>query len=582
MKKQIIKRQTLWRLLAFAGEKRFQLFSGMLGVAVITTTERMFIAYIIKVFVDSLAFKDLPLLWKTLGIWILFYIGFVALAPFILYTWRAAVFQATTNLRQAVFEHLQRLPLSYHEMRHSGDAISILTNDVTAAEAAYQQDLMTLVQSTLMGLSAVVFMLVLEWKLALLIFLSGVLPLIINTLFAKPLRKVGDDVQSSLGSMTERFSDLLAGFQVVRTFSLGDWILSRFKKANGDVLVYSLKRVRINANLAAANGFSSLIGVIPYTVGAFLVMYGQTTLGVLIGLIQLSNQINYFVYSLGGTITRIQASLAAADRIFVMLDTAPEPEQYPKPEGKRQLPSSQNSLLEFKQIRFGYNAEQEILKGLSFSVRQGQVAAFVGPSGGGKSTIFRLLLGCYPLRQGEAFVSDRPVYDYKLSELRQLFAYVPQDAYLYSGTILDNIRYGRPTATDEEVVAAANDAYAHGFISEFPEGYHTQVGERGARLSGGQRQRIAIARALLKDAPILLLDEATSSLDSDSEEVVQRALIRLMQGRTTLAIAHRISTIENADIIYVIDDGKVVEQGQHDELLAQNGLFKNLHDLQFK
>jgi ATP-binding cassette subfamily B protein len=174
------------------------------------------------------------------------------------------------------------------------------------------------------------------------------------------------------------------------------------------------------------------------------------------------------------------------------------------------------------------------------------------------------------------------MYDYPLTDLRQLFAYVPQDAYLYSGSILDNIRYGRPGATEEEVMTAAKAAYAHDFIMEFPQGYHTLVGERGARLSGGQRQRIAIARALLKDAPVLLLDEATSSLDSESEEVVQQALQILMQGRTTLAIAHRLSTIENSDVIYVIDGGEVVEQGKHDELLGKNGLFKNLHDLQFK
>ena len=582
MKKQAINQQVLWRLLNYSGKKRLQLFTGILGVAIATTIERMFMAWFAKVFIDSLVYKNISMLWQTMRIFLLFYILFVVLFPWVAYAWYAAVNTTTANLRQAVFEHLQNLPLGYHELHHSGDAISIMTNDVTATESAYQQDLLTLVQSSLMGISAVVFMLLLEWKLALLIFLVNMLPLIISTLFAKPLRQVGAKVQTNLGGMTERLSDLLAGFQVIRTFNLGEWILARFTRANDDVLSNSLKRVHLNANLAAANDFSSALGIFPYVLGAYLVMIGQTTPGVLIGLIQLTNQINYFVYSLSGTLTRIQASLAAADRIFTMMDTAPEPVKYNQPQEKAYLPSTKKSLVEFKDIHFGYNDDQEVLKGLSFNVQKGQVAAFVGPSGGGKSTIFRLLLGCYPLQEGEAYISNRPMYDYPLTDLRQLFAYVPQDAYLYSGSILDNIRYGRPGATEEEVMTAAKAAYAHDFIMEFPQGYHTLVGERGARLSGGQRQRIAIARALLKDAPVLLLDEATSSLDSESEEVVQQALQILMQGRTTLAIAHRLSTIENSDVIYVIDGGKVVEQGKHDELLGKNGLFKNLHDLQFK
>jgi ATP-binding cassette, subfamily B, bacterial len=578
--KETINRQALWRLLSFAGKNRFRLIGAMLGSALAYTIERMFMAYIIKVFIDTLVYKNLPVLWQTVETLVIFYVVFVFITPAITYQWRKAVYITTANLRQAVFDHLQRLPLGYHELHHSGDAISILTNDVSAAETAYQQDLMSLVENTLMGIGAVIFMLVLEWKLALLIFASGLLPLVINTLFARPLRRIGDQIQTNLGGMTERMSDLLAGFQVIRTFNLGNWILERFAQSNDAVLATSLNRVKLNANLASSNSFSGLVGSLPFIVGAYLVMVGQTTPGALIGLMQLSQHINNFVYALGGTITRIQAALAAADRIFAMLDTPLEPEQYRPRDGKVALPASPSALLEFKDIAFGYNGDQPVLKGLSFNVQKGQVAAFVGPSGGGKSTIFRLLLGCYPLQKGQAYLSGEPLEAYHLSDLRQQFAYVPQDAYLYDGTILDNIGYGKPGASPEEITTAAKDAYAHDFIMEFPEGYLTPVGERGAHLSGGQRQRIAIARALLKDAPVLLLDEATSALDSESEEVVQHALDRLMQGRTTLAIAHRLSTVENADVIYVIDEGKVVEQGRQAELLEHNGLFRSLHDLQ--
>jgi ABC-type multidrug transport system fused ATPase/permease subunit len=239
-------------------------------------------------------------------------------------------------------------------------------------------------------------------------------------------------------------------------------------------------------------------------------------------------------------------------------------------------------LIDFLNVTFAYNGGENILKSISFGVPQGQFVAFAGPSGGGKSTLFKLLLGCYPVKDGTIFVDGKPMHAYSLADLRDRIAYVPQDAYLFSGTILENIRYGKPSASEEQIVAAAKAAFAHDFVVEFPGGYQTVVGERGARLSGGQRQRIAIARALLKDAPILLLDEATSALDSESEQIVQRALEVLMKGRTTLVIAHRFSTIVNADAIYVIDGGKVVEQGKHAELMSRQGVYANLYEMQFK
>jgi ABC-type multidrug transport system fused ATPase/permease subunit len=242
-----------------------------------------------------------------------------------------------------------------------------------------------------------------------------------------------------------------------------------------------------------------------------------------------------------------------------------------------------------RDLAFRYEGEDEqadgddveVLRGISLSAERGQMVALVGPSGGGKSTIVKLLLGLYPVREGTVEVEGRPVGAYALTQLRSMMAYVPQDAYLFDGTIEENIRYGRPDATHEQVVDAARAANAHDFIAAQPDGYDTRVGERGARLSGGQRQRIAIARALIKDAPILLLDEATSALDSESEELVQGALEVLMRGRTTVAIAHRLSTVENADTIYVIDGGRVVDEGRHEALVGRDNLYTKLYALQF-
>jgi ATP-binding cassette subfamily B protein len=387
--------------------------------------------------------------------------------------------------------------------------------------------------------------------------------------------------------VSERLVDLLAGYQVVRTFSLGEWILGRFNAANRELLKSGLRRVRLDGALAAMNGLGGALFLLPLVVGAYMVRSGQTTFGTMMALIQLNGPIQFLVYSLGGTITRIQSSLAAADRILDVLDAAPEPVRYADAalapaEDSPTLPQP-DATVEFKRVTFGYSEDEpEVLREMSFVVHPGQVAAFVGPSGGGKSTIFKLLLGGYPVRQGSVYVAGRSLNDVRLDKLREHFAYIPQDAYLYSGSILENIRYGKPGASQEAVIAAAQAAYAHEFISDFPDGYQTMVGERGTRLSGGQRQRIAIARALLKDAPVLLLDEATSALDSESEELVQQALDVLMRGRTVLVIAHRLSTVDHADVIYAIQDGEVVESGTEQELLERKGLFYRLHELQFR
>ena len=584
------RRRTFWRMLGFLQPWRALYWFSLLGLALTRTTERTYMAYIVKLFIDSVIDGDLSLLWRSVKLWGLFLIGYIPLNILLALLWNSTTMRAVANLRQGIFAHLQRLPLGYHEQRHSGDLMAVLTGDVAATEQAFQQDMLNLFNASLQGISAAVYMLVLNWRLALVTIASGLLPLAVNALFAKPLRKAGQAVQSQQGQVSERLADLLAGYPVVRTFSLGEWILTRFNAANRGLLQSGLRRVRLDGSLAALNGLGGGLFLLPVVVGAYMVWTGQTTFGTMMALIQLNGPIQFLVYSLGGTITRLQSSLAAADRILDVLDAAPEPARYADAvtaasagaEDSPALPQP-GALIEFNQVTFGYGEEEpEVLRGMSFVVESGQVAAFVGPSGGGKSTIFKLLLGGYPVHQGGVYLSSRSLNDLHLSKLRERFAYIPQDAYLYSGSILDNIRYGRSDASEEEVIAAAQAAYAHEFISEFPDGYQTMVGERGTRLSGGQRQRIAIARALLKDAPVLLLDEATSALDSESEELVQQALDVLMQGRTVLVIAHRLSTVDHADVIYVVEDGQVVESGTQPELLARQGLYYRLHELQFR
>jgi len=579
------RRQTFWRLIGFLKPYQWAYFASLIGLAVVLAAERTFMGYVIKLFVDAITGGGIGQLVNSVETWAVFLAVWIPLNLLLSYLWRSITIRAVANLRQTIFSRLQRLPLGYHELRHSGDLVSVLTNDVTTAEQAFQQDMLSLFNATLQGVSAAAFMLVLNWQLALVVFMCGMAPLIINALFVDTLRKASEVIQARLGGMSERMADLLAGYQVVRTYSLGDWILGRFGVANNDLLKSSLHKVRLDAILTGANGLGAiLLLLVPMGLGSFMVLQGTSTFGTLVALIQLNNGLQYFVHTISGTISRIQSALAAADRIGAVLDAELEPERYSvtsAPDARLPSVNGPSPLLEFQDVTFGYNGDQPVLNGMTFQVRQGQVVAFVGPSGGGKSTLFKLLLGCYPVRKGNGYVAGKNINGYRLSDLREQFAYIPQDAYLYSGSILDNILYGKPGATKDEAIAAANAANAHGFISEFPEGYDTLVGERGARLSGGQRQRIAIARALLKDAPVLLLDEATSALDSESEELVQQALGVLMHGRTVMVIAHRLSTIDGADVIYALDDGKVVESGTSAELIERKGLFYRLHELQF-
>ena len=365
------KQQSLWRLLALLRPKHRKYIVGLSARVVMTTFERLFIAYLLKLLTDAIVGGNKPQFASVLVTFIIFYAVLTVVAPFVLYLWRSAVVEGTANIRETIFKHIQRLPLGYHELHHSGDALSILTNDAAAAERAYQEDFYTLVEVIVQGVGAAILMFYVKWELALVIILCGLAPLAINSLFAGPLRRVGQALQARLGGVSERMTDLLAGFQVVRTFDLGNWILARFSQANQQVLESSLQRVRLESALAAGNNISDLFGTLPMMFGAYLVMTGNTTFGVYLMLVQLSNQINNLVYQVGGVISRVQSALAASDRILALLDSPAEPEQLAaSPSGSTAadlsssgskavaLPSyEENSRIAFEQVSFAYNGD---------------------------------------------------------------------------------------------------------------------------------------------------------------------------------------------------------------------------------
>jgi ABC-type multidrug transport system fused ATPase/permease subunit len=500
--------------------------------------------------------------------------------------------KALTSARLQTFRHIVDLPISHFDQGHSGDLISRTTNDLNTIGEIYRQLVPDLLFGLTLGLVGIVSILLLNWQIGIFALVLGILTIWVSTVMAEPLRRKSTAIQESISLLTQRLSDILQSLPVTKMFHLEETTHQLYTQVNQQSTLATIDRAHTQARYDAINTFINWLRSIGTLVlGLYLMSNGQVALGVIVAAIHLQGNASYLFENLGDFITGVQRSLAGSTRVFELLAWDPEETSL----GPRLLPVADTTILpggpmiRLHNLSFRFAAPDpsletgergNLLDQINLSVARGQVAALVGPSGSGKSTLVKVLMGLYPVSDGMLMVSGRPLSSYPLEELRDLMAYVPQDAYLFDGTIEENIRYGKPDASTEEVLAAAQAVHAHDFIIEQAEGYLTLVGERGAKLSGGQRQRIAIARALLKDAPILLLDEATSALDSESEALVQKALETLMQGRTTIAIAHRLSTIQHADVIYVMQAGRVLEQGTHADLLKRGGVYKELYMLQ--
>jgi len=491
------------------------------------------------------------------------------------------VCKTLTLVRVGLFSKVAGLPMARVEERHSGDLISRATNDVQTLWSMLFETMPSFTGTLSMGAIGLGAIFILEWRLGCVALVVGMASFGASTWFAGVLRKRSDELQASVAAMTERLSDLVAGISVARMFQLERVIHGQYADASSEAAQRTIAHARSQAAFEAVQGFlgwAQRFGTL--ALGLMLFSRGYLLVGAVWAIVHLQGNASYLFTSIGQFITGIQRGLAGGRRVLEILDL---PEETKWAESLPRGETSVEASLSLREVSFSYaeDGNEFVLRDLSLNVKPGSVAALVGPSGGGKSTLLKLLLGFYAPQDGELRIGGIPITERSLQLLRDQTAYVPQNAYLFSGTIEENIGYGRIGATHEEIVSAATAAHAHGFIQKQPDGYGTQVGEQGAKLSGGQRQRIAIARALLKDAPILLLDEATSALDSESERQVQVALDVLMQGRTTVAIAHRLSTIEHADRIFVLDAGRIVEQGYHEELLAEGGLYRQLYELQF-
>ena len=482
------------------------------------------------------------------------------------------------DLRTRVFAHLQTLSLDFFNNHRVGETMSRVTTDVTRVQSGLTTNILSLVQQLVMLIGSILIIALLDWRLTLLIV--ALVPLVVLSAigFGGRFRGYSKAIQEELGTVSSILEETLSSVRVVKSFAREPYEIERFNRSVEKTFRMSMNLTRLRAIFSPLMGFFSFAAVVLVIwFGGTEVLAGHLSPGQLISFVIYMVMIASPVAQLSNFYTQLQESLGAAERIFDLLDTAPERPDSPDAIA---LPSLAGQVV-FEHVSFHYTPEIPVLHGLSLTLPAGKTVALVGPSGAGKTTVTSLLPRLYEPTEGHIFVDGYDLHDVQVRSLREQIALVPQEPTLFNGTIRENIAYGRLDATQEEVEAAARAANAVEFIAHLPQGYATIVGERGVKLSAGQRQRIAIARAVLRDPRILILDEATASLDNESEALVQDALRRLMRQRTSLVIAHRLTTIEEADLIYVLDQGSIVEQGEHSELLARNGLYARLYNRQF-
>jgi subfamily B ATP-binding cassette protein MsbA len=482
------------------------------------------------------------------------------------------------DLRVLLYDYLQRLSISFFENRQTGEIMSRLTNDVNALEDFVTHSVGFLIVDLLRLVGTAIILFALDWQLALSTLLPVPILAVALRLFNTRVRPIYRRVRDRLGDINAELQDNLSGIRVIQAFGQERHELDRFTQRSSQYYEERVKGIRYWSTFFPAMGFVASLGmVIVLGFGTYRVFNGALTLGGLVAFISYVASFYEPINRLVEVDNTVQQAIAAGERVFEMLDTVPEIEDAPD---AFELPAIHGAVT-FEGVSFRYGTGEEVLRDVNFEMQPGQVVALVGPSGAGKTSIANLIPRFYDPVRGRVTVDGYDVSRVKLASLRQQVSVVLQDTFLFNGTVRANIIYGRPDAGENEMIAAAQAAYAHEFIANLPEGYDTEIGERGVKLSGGQKQRLALARAILTDPRILILDEATSSVDAEAEYLIQQALEKALEGRTALVIAHRLSTIRHADKIIALEDGHIVEVGDHRQLLARGGLYSQMYRRQY-
>ena len=485
------------------------------------------------------------------------------------------------DIRTSLVAHLHRMSLAFYTGTKTGEIMNRVSNDVDNIDNVVTGTLVSIVTNVFTMVTTVATIFILDWRLALVAL--AIIPLMILPLSPVgrrmyDVRKLTREKRDEIESITQETLSI-SGITLIKSFVREKFERERFFRVGTELMVLEIRLAMVGRWFIAAIGAMVVIGpAIVWLVGSWLAISGGVTVGTIVAFVAYLGRLYGPASSLAGVQVQIVSALAVFERIFEYLDMEPEGSEKPGATVLRDV----RGEVEFDDVHFSYTPERVALDGVSFRVQPGQMAAFVGPSGAGKTTITQLVPRFYDPQSGAVRVDGHDVRDLTLASLRENIGIVTQETYLFHDTIAANLRYARPDASDDALVAAARAANIHEFIASLPDGYATIVGERGHKLSGGERQRLAIARVLLKNPCILILDEATSALDSANEAAIQAALVPLMKGRTSLVIAHRLSTILNADVIFVVEQGRIVEQGSHGALLARDGAYAQLYWKQFR
>ncbi len=536
-------------------------------------------SYIIKEFLDAATNRDMTLFKQTV------YLGIgVFIVDTVLVYIKNKLFGIYTEsgirkLRKLLAEKIVGIPISKLEEKHSGDYISRSTNDINKIKTFLSTTVSEMISIPLTAIGALIYLCILNWKLTIISLVLTPILILGASILSAPIGKISKELQEKLGKVNSIVQDVIGGVEIFKAYNLEETLGKKHHDAVNDS-VESGKRLA--KTMSVLSSFSLFLGIIPFfttfIIGGYWAIEGTMTVGSLLAFINLLNYLTHPVSYFPRLMGELKSSLAAVDRVFDIIDTEEE-----RKDGSNFEINGTLDMISFNNVGFSYpDSEDTVFNGLSFTIKNGESVALVGPSGGGKSTIINLLLGYYDNYDGDIKVGDKELKKWNLNSLRNCFALVSQDTFLFPESIKENISYGKIYAKNEDIINVAKSANADGFINEFEKGYETVVGQLGNTISGGQKQRLSIARAIIKDAPILLLDEATSALDTESEALVQEALEDFVKNRTSLVIAHRLSTIKNVDRILVLKDGKIAEEGNHNELIELNGFYTELYNKQLK
>lgn len=574
-------KETMARLWQYFGSER-KLLTVIFILILLSSGFGLMVPYLIGKAVDAISFGKLSVDLKTLeiviGILLITYI-FDSIISFAQGWIIAGISQRVVfRLREALFKKLQKLPISFFDIHTHGEIMSRLSNDIDNISTTVSQSTIQLISSSINIVGAFVMMLVLSPMLTLASMITIPLVYLMTRNVAKKTKVLFKEQQVVLGKLNGNIEESISGIQVVKAFNREEKIIGQFDEINSKLCEVGIKaQIWSGYIMPLMNVINNVGFAVVASTGGILAVKGAITVGTIASFLSYSRQFGRPLNDLANIFNTLQSAVAGAERVFEILDEREELEDVKEAKILKDI----RGEVQFNNVSFGYKPDVPVLKNVSFHVREGSNIALVGPTGAGKTTIVNLLTRFYDVSEGEILIDGKDIREYTRDSLRRCFGIVLQDTYLFSGTVKENIKYGNVEASDDEIMKAAKMANADHFINRLPQGYDTFLSEGGLNLSQGERQLLAISRAILANPAILILDEATSSVDTRTELKIQEAMAKLMKGRTTFIIAHRLSTIKDADAIMVVDGGRIIESGNHSELISKKGAYYSLYQSQF-